>query len=117
MKEIKVGAIKTKVLPMHKEVFAREIWGPASKGKNVTVLHNYMLASGGAEMHIHEQNEHIFYVLKGELRVSNGNENLVISAGNSLVIEAGEPHEVRGTGNSDCEYICITSPPVIWNTD
>jgi mannose-6-phosphate isomerase-like protein (cupin superfamily) len=114
MRIVQVGALPVTVLPQHHEVFAREIWGPATGGKKVTVLHNVMLAHGGAEMHTHPDCEHIFYVLVGELKVTDGKQTVIVAAGQGLVIEAGEPHQVTGTGNMDCQYIAITSPPVVW---
>lgn len=115
MKKVDVGAIKPVVLPKHSEVFAREIWGPLSGGKNCCVVHNVMLAYGGAEMHTHDETEHIFYILRGELKVYDGEKTSVFTAGDSFVIEAGEPHEITGTGRMDCEYLAISSPPV-WTT-
>lgn len=114
MRVVEVGALKAGVLPQHYDVFAREIWGPGCGGKKVTVLHNVMLAQGGAEMHVHEESEHIFFVLKGELKVSDGKDTFLVTEGNGLIIGAGDPHEVTGTGKIDCEYIAITSPPVTW---
>jgi mannose-6-phosphate isomerase-like protein (cupin superfamily) len=46
--------------------------------------------------------------------VQNGKEMAFVNAGQSLVIEAGEPHQVTGTGQMDCEYLSITSPPANW---
>ena len=77
MRVIEVGGIRTNVLPKHHDVFAREIRGPESGDKKVTVLHNVLLAHGSAEMHVHPESEHIFYVLRGELQVSDGKKALV----------------------------------------
>jgi mannose-6-phosphate isomerase-like protein (cupin superfamily) len=114
MRIVQVGSLPPVVRPQHHEVFAREIWGPASGGKRVTVTHSVMLATGGAEMHVHPDSEHIFYVLRGELKVYDGKETAIVSAGEGLVIAAGEPHQVTGTGRMDCEYLSITSPPASW---
>jgi len=117
MRVVQVGGLPVTVLPQHHEVFAREIWGPGTGGKKVTVLHNVMLAHGGADMHTHPGSEHIFYVLTGELKVSDGKQVVILTAGQGLVIEAGEPHQVTGTGNMDCQYLAITSPPVAWPSE
>lgn len=114
MKQIDVGSLRTKIAPQHYEVFGREIWGPDSGGKNVAVALNFMLAHGGAEMHTHPQSEHIFYVLSGELKVYDGKETMIVSAGQGLVIGANEPHQVTGTGRMDCQYMVVTSPPPNW---
>jgi quercetin dioxygenase-like cupin family protein len=78
----------------------------------MTMVHCVMLASGGAEMHTHPESEHLFYVLRGELKVTNGKETLIVPARQALVIEPNEPHQVTGNGRMDCEYLSITSPPI-----
>ena len=112
---VEVGALKTSVLPQHENVFAREIRGLGNGGKNVSVSHNFMLAHGGAEMHVHEESEHIFYVLKGELCVYDGSSPRIVTEGNALIVAAGELHQITGNGRVDCEYLLITSPPVMWS--
>ena len=111
MKTMEIAALATSVLPQHHEVYAREIWGPASGGRMMTVLHNEMRAAGGAEMHAHSESEHVFVVLAGELCVTNGKESCTVHAGEALVIEPGEPHQVTGNGRVDCTYLAITCPP------
>jgi len=76
-----------------------------------------MLAHGGAEMHVHQDSEHVFYVLKGELQVDDGKTKKVVTKGQALIVEAGEPHQVTGTGSMDCEYLLVTCPPAIFSHD
>lgn len=111
MRVVKIGSLPTAVPPKHHQVFSREIFGPGVGGNNVRVSHAFMLASGGAEMHAHPGAEHIFYVLRGELKVRGDKDTFIVCAGEGLVIEPGESHQVTGTGQMDCEYISITSPP------
>jgi len=111
MRVVKVGSLPTTVPERHYQVFSREIFGPGVGGNNVKVSYTVMLASGGAEMHVHPGAEHIFYVLRGELKVRGDKETLVVRAGEGLVVDPGEAHQVTGTGQMDCEYISITSPP------
>jgi len=40
MKLIKVNNLKSKVLPKHERVYAKEIWGKESGAKNCVVLYN-----------------------------------------------------------------------------
>ena len=114
MKEkIRVAQIGTSVLPQHDKCFYREIYGPRSGCDACVVAHNYMFADGGAEMHVHEKSEHIFYVIKGALKYNNGkDEPIIVNAGESVVAHPGEPHEVTGTGNEDVEYMVFSVPPV-----
>jgi len=101
---------KHSVLPLHADVFARAIY----QGKNVTVSHSYMLAHGYAEIHMHEESEHIFYVLKGALKASDGKTTHIVKEGCAVIAPPGEMHEITGTGDCDCEYIVVTCPPAKW---
>jgi quercetin dioxygenase-like cupin family protein len=112
MKVIQIGSLTPEVRPQHYEVFAREVFGPRTGGHNLVMSYCVMLATGGAEMHTHPESEHVFYVLRGELKVTNGKETFIVPAHEALVIEPNEPHSVTGTGRMDCEYLSITSPPV-----
>jgi len=91
MRIVQVGGLPVTVLPQHHEVFAREIWGPATGGKKVTVLHNVMLAHGGADMHTHPDSEHIFYVLTGEMKVSDGKQTVILTAGHEDNEDKNQP--------------------------
>ena len=46
MYSVKVSTLPAKELPMHRRVFAREIWGPGTGAMKCTVLHNVILADG-----------------------------------------------------------------------
>ncbi|MGA2990927.1 MAG: cupin domain-containing protein [Candidatus Korobacteraceae bacterium] len=112
MRVVKVGSLPTAVPPKHYDVFARQIFGPSVGAHNLSVGYSVMLANGGAEMHVHPGAEHVFYVLRGELKVRNDKDTFIVHAGEGLVIEPGEAHQVTGTGQMDCEYITMTSPPL-----
>jgi len=106
-----IEKLKYEVLPLHDEVFAREIWGLNTGATNVVVRHNVNLAHGGAVMHVHDGCEHIFYILSGKLKVKTDKEEDIFGPGEAFVILPGEPHEVGGTGEEDCVFINITTPP------
>ena len=113
MKEvIQVSRIKAVEFPQHHKCFGREIYGPNSGCNTCSVVHNYMFADGGAEMHVHEKCEHIFYVIRGALKFNNGKDDpVIVRAGEAVVAHPGEPHEVTGTGGEDVEYIVCSAPP------
>ena len=113
MKILNVPSLPTFIPPKHNEVFIREICGPNTGCDKVAIGYAVMLANGGAEMHVHEASDHVFYVLAGELKVTNGQETHIVSAGQSLLIPAGEPHSVTGAGRIDCQYLNITTPPPV----
>lgn len=112
MKHIIVKNLKSYFPPKHERVYAREIWGKESKTKNCAVVYNEMEKTGGAEMHTHVNSEHIYYVIEGEMSITDGNETYIIKTGEAAVVEPGEPHEAKGTGRGDCRYLIVISPPV-----
>ena len=114
MYSVKIDTLPARELPLHHKVFAREIWGPSTGATKCTVLHNMIQADGAAEMHVHEESEHIFIIIKGELRCKTDTENNVYGAGESFVVLPGVPHEVSSTGKEDGEYYVISTPQIKW---
>lgn len=110
MKVVNIGALEPKLLPKHDNVYSRRIWGPESGGKNCAVGYNYLFANGGAEMHSHDS-EHIFIILEGSCNYYDGENTFTFRKGQAFIVEPGDVHQVSGTGEEDCKYITITSPP------
>jgi len=116
MELVKVSDLDAKVLPKHERVYAREIWSESRGAEKCVVMYNEMEGDGGAEMHTHSQCEHIFYVLKGKMSVTDGKETVTVSEGESLVVPSGEPHEATGDGE-DCIYLLVTAPPAVYSEE
>ncbi len=53
-----------------------------------------MRAVAGHEppMHIHENEDEIFIVVEGKMKVINGSEECILSAGQSAIVKRGTPH-------------------------
>ena len=99
-------------LPKHYGHYSQEIRGPNTGNPDLSVLFCGMDAEGGAEIHTHDKQEHIFYVVEGEVQINDGERIHVASAGKAIVIEPGIPHEVTGTRRGiDAKYVVITIPP------
>jgi mannose-6-phosphate isomerase-like protein (cupin superfamily) len=112
MRIIDIDQLPKVVLPKHYGHFSQEIRGPNTGNPGISVLFCGMKADGGADMHTHDKQEHIFYVLEGEVQVNDGTRTHVVSAGQAMVIEPGDPHEVTGTRKGiDARYVVITIPP------
>jgi quercetin dioxygenase-like cupin family protein len=112
MKIVDVELLPKVLLPKHFGHYSQEIRGPNTGNPDISVLFCGMEADGGAEMHTHDEQEHIFYVLEGKVQLNDGEQTHVVSAGQAMVIEPGDPHEVTGTGRgTDAKYIVITIPP------
>ena len=69
-----------------------------------------MAAGGGADSHVHEDEDQVFHVLDGALEVSDGaGTDVAVGAGESVRIPAGVPHATRNTGATTCRYVVVTS--------
>jgi len=111
-KAIRVQELPTYVLPQHYKCFSREIAGPRTDYDKCSVAYTVMLADGGAEPHIHENSDHIYYVLKGGFVYRNFKDpDVYVNAGEAILAPAGITHQVAGNGKEDCEYIVCTTPP------
>ena len=110
MKFVNIVDLHPKLLPKHDNVHSRRIWGPESGGKNCAVGYNYMFANGGSEIHNHES-EHIFIILEGSCNLFDGSKTYKLHKGQAFIVEPGDMHRVYVTGEEDCTYITITSPP------
>ncbi|HSJ54838.1 MAG TPA: cupin domain-containing protein [Anaerolineae bacterium] len=112
MQVIDVDALNKFLLPKHYGHFSQELRGPNTGNPALSVLHCGMEADGGAEMHTHDKQEHIFFVLEGEIQVDDGQQVHVISAGKAAIISPGDPHKVTGTHRGvDARYLVVTIPP------
>ncbi len=112
MKILNAEQLTKLVLPQHYGHYAQEVRGPNSGNKALSVLLCGMKGDGGAQMHTHDVQEHIFYVLDGEVQVNDGKQVHVVTAGQAMIIEPGDPHEVTGTHRGiDAKYLVITIPP------
>lgn len=112
MKVLEINELPKTLLPMHYGHYSQEIRGPNTGNPDLSVLFCGMKADGGAEIHTHDRQEHIFYVVEGELQVNDGEQVHIASAGQAVVIEPGIPHEVTGTRRGiDAKYVVITIPP------
>lgn len=112
MKILDAGQLPKVLLPKHFGHYSQEIRGPSTGNEALSVLLCGMKADGGAEMHTHDVQEHIFYIMEGEVQVNDGQGVHVVTAGQAMVIEPGDPHEVTGTHRGiDAKYLVITIPP------
>ena len=112
MKIVTVEELPKIGLPKHFGHYSQEIWGPSTGSNDISVLFCGMKADGGAEMHTHDVQEHIFIVLEGEVMVNDGLEKHIVTEGQAMVIKAGDAHEVTGSHRGiDAKYIVITMPP------
>ena len=89
-------------------IFNRE---GGSKHANITL--STIPKGAGSEDEVHEHSDQIFYILKGEMKISAGGElREVLHEGDGLLVEAGDVHAVTNEGDTDCVFCCVTVPPL-----
>ena len=111
-KIIDVQSLPTFEFPQHVKCYAREIVGPKTDYDRCSIAYTVLLADGGAEPHIHDVADHLYYVLKGGFIYKNFKDpDVHVKAGQALFAPHGITHQVTGDGVADCEYIVCTTPP------
>jgi mannose-6-phosphate isomerase-like protein (cupin superfamily) len=83
--------------------------GLGSHGLSVTWVRGEPGSQQG--LHVHEENEQIYVVVRGRgLMIVDGEER-PIEAGGAVLIPAGSEHAIRNTGDELLEYVSATTPP------
>jgi mannose-6-phosphate isomerase-like protein (cupin superfamily) len=67
--------------------------------------------STGGPNNQHPASDQWLYVLAGEGDATVKGKNVTLRAGSLLLIEAGETHEIRSTGDQPLETLNIYAPP------
>ncbi len=66
--------------------------------------------TGGAD-NVHASSEQWLFVVSGRGEATVAGEQVALTAHSLLVIEAGEPHEIRNTGDAPLETLNLYTPP------
>lgn len=96
----------------HHDYSAQQVIGEKVQANNVSVLRAVMGEKGLGETHVHQDQEQIFYVLQGELSVSDGQQTFSVPAGHAIFIPPGTPHEAQNSVSDETVYLVITAPPL-----
>lgn len=108
MKVIEVEKLPGVVPPAHYDLASRRISESAAKVKNMVVGWTRMEPTGRTDPHSHEDIQHIFIVLKGELGVRGNSEEVVLKPGQATIVSPGEVHGNYNRSKGETEYISIT---------
>ena len=68
-----------------------------------------MCSSDLPKPHQHDGAEFL-HVLKGELALVVGEEELSLEAGDSIYFDSSQPHHYAPVGASSCEALVVTAP-------
>lgn len=67
-------------------------------------------STGGPE-NKHEKSDQWLFVMSGSGLAIVSNQELILKSGSLLLIEAGEPHEIKNTGKTPLETLNFYCPP------
>jgi mannose-6-phosphate isomerase-like protein (cupin superfamily) len=76
-----------------------------------TLLSSSMPAGSGPPPHIHDDEDELFYVLEGRLRVTCGDDEWVVGAGGCAYLPRGVMHQPRVEGDEPARALVLTSRP------
>ncbi|MCL2163366.1 MAG: cupin domain-containing protein [Oscillospiraceae bacterium] len=57
--------------------------------------------------HVHEGEMESFFIVRGEARITDGNETVALLPGDTALTPAGEGHSIRNSGESPLEIIAL----------
>jgi quercetin dioxygenase-like cupin family protein len=62
---------------------------------------------GSIPVHAHEDIEHEIFIVEGEARCSDGNEEFPVQAGDALLILPNDKHSFRNISDKPFRFICV----------
>lgn len=102
---------------MDKQSAEHYVWGSGCDGwhlvrtPELSVIQERMPPGASEVRHYHQKANQFFYVLQGTLLIEVDGKESELSAGQSLPIAAGEPHQVRNLSGNDVEFLVVSNPP------
>lgn len=62
---------------------------------------------GSIPVHVHEDIEHEIFILEGEARCSDGNEENLVKTGDALLVLPNDKHGFKNTSDKPFRFICV----------
>lgn len=91
------------------EKMATLLSGPDTGGA-VALMFDETPPDGGPPLHIHHNEDEIFYILEGALDVQVGDERFTITAGSAAFLPRGVPHAFANHGAQTARTLVVLSP-------
>jgi mannose-6-phosphate isomerase-like protein (cupin superfamily) len=90
----------------------RELMHPALHGNQRQSLAEALLPAGEATLpHRHLHSEEIYHFTAGTGYMRLGDEEFMVTAGDTVCIPPGTPHALINRGNEELRLLCCSSPP------
>ncbi|MFJ3585133.1 cupin domain-containing protein [Streptomyces sp. NPDC090127] len=65
---------------------------------------------GGPPLHIHHDSDEAFYLIEGELEISNEKRGEIVGAGAFVFVPKGKTHAFRNVSDKPCKMLIIFTP-------
>jgi mannose-6-phosphate isomerase-like protein (cupin superfamily) len=89
----------------------RELMHPKQHGNLAQSLAEAIIPAGQTtRLHRHEVTEELYHITSGSGRMTLGEQQFSVSAGDTLCIPPGTPHCIANTGTEPLHILCCCSP-------
>lgn len=89
----------------------RELMHPAVHGNSAQSLAEAVVMPGQRTcLHQHPRSEEIYHVTAGTGLMTLGEHRLEVTAGDTVCIPPGTPHDLHNTGNTELRVLCCCAP-------
>jgi mannose-6-phosphate isomerase-like protein (cupin superfamily) len=89
----------------------RELVQVRDGAKNQSLAEATVPPGGGTIRHLHRQSEEIYFFMSGSGRMTLGNEEREVRAGEAVLIAPGTPHKLTNPGSEPLVLLCCCAPP------
>jgi quercetin dioxygenase-like cupin family protein len=107
MRVIKVEDLPETLPPDHYDLVSRRIVQNYANIKGLVVAWVCMEPSGRTSLHTHDNTEHLFIVINGELGVKTSQGEFRVRSGEAAMISPGEVHGNFNASNGNTEYLLV----------
>ena len=105
--------------PINKSNAEHYAWGPGCDGwrllnrPDLAVIQELIPPGRGEVKHYHNKSRQLFFVLKGLLEISVGDEKLRLSEGDSLEVAPTVPHRIWNPFEKDVWFLVVSAPSTV----
>ena len=93
----------------------RELMHPSVHGENHGIAKQSLAeasvpAGARTTLHRHQQTEELYHITQGEGRMTLGDEQFIVRAGDTVCITPGSAHCIENIAQEDLKFLCCCAP-------
>ena len=94
----------------------KELMHPKVHGnKRQSLAEAYIPIGSTTLLHKHKTSEELYHIKSGRGLMTLGDEQFVVTKGDTIYIPPGTPHRIQNTGRGALKILCCCSPPYSHN--